>query len=363
MCKHPDRRLLFLMLLLYACGPAALTSPPATNTPPPRPAPTPTILFAVLPPLTADTISLIFDDDGSADGTTALFYLLIHPNIALKAVGISYGEAHPQIYVQHVARTLESFGITDVPLGAGQDQPLAGNNAFPDFLRQSADEFWGLPVPNREKTYPVEEAAQLIVSLVNESPEPISVFLSGPSTNLAQALRIDPGIRDNIAGVYIMGGAIFVPGNIPGLLPQSANVVAEWNIYADPLATKEVLESGLDIYLVPLDATDMVTIGREDTSHWRNGGPIADMVADLYDSLMTSWGVSQIPIWDLMTATIMTDRDYCGFRHLHLDVTTEEGPAMGRTLAAEGQPNAYVCLSPDVSLIKQALRDTFSNSD
>jgi len=124
-----------------------------------------------------------------------------------------------------------------------------------------------------------------------------------------------------------------------------------------------VLGSGLDVFLVPLDATDMVTIGREDTTQWRDGGPMADLVADVYDNMLASWGVPQVPIWDLMTAAIMTNRDLCGFRHLRLVVTAEDGPSMGRTHAAEGEPNVYVCLSPDVNAIKSELRDTFASSD
>jgi inosine-uridine nucleoside N-ribohydrolase len=324
--------------------------------------PSPTVPYAILPTPSTDTISLIFDDDGSLDGTVALFYLLRHPRIDLKSVGISYGEAHPREYIQHVARALEAFGISDVPLGAGQDQPLSGSNAFPEALRQSSGDFWGLPVPNPDKSYPVQDAAVLMVSTINASPDPVTIFVSGPSTNIAEALRLDPEIREKIAGVYVMGGAVFVPGNIFGLIPESTNVAAEWNIYADPLAAKEVFGSGLDIYLVPLDATNAVTISSRDTSAWRGGGPEADMAADLYDMEMTNWGVQTVPIWDLMTAAIMTNPDLCRFRDLHLDVVTEEGRNTGQTIASQGTPNIYVCLLPDVTSIKQTLANVFSEN-
>jgi pyrimidine-specific ribonucleoside hydrolase len=309
------------------------------------------------------TMPVIYDDDGSPDGTAALFYLLGHPNVTVKAIGISYGEAYPSIYVQHIGRKLDQLGIRDIPLGAGQDAPPSGANEFPEALRESSGNFWGLPLPNADRTYPTQDAAQLMVTVIKQSPQPVTVFVSGACTNLAQALRPDAGIRDNIAAVYIMGGAVYVPGNISDLLPNPDNTVSEWNIYADPQAAQEVFESGLKIYVVPLDATNQVMIGREDTRQWRLGGGTADFAADIYDMLLNSWGAENAAIWDLMTAAIMVKPDLCGFQALHLQVLTGQGPTSGQTVVvADEQPNVDVCLQPDVAGIKQTLIEVFSSS-
>ena len=306
-------------------------------------------------------IQVVFDDDGSPDGTTALFYLLSHSQVTVLGVGISYGEAHPEEYIQHIARKLDELGIHGIAFGAGQDSPLAGNNEFPEWMRQAAGEFWGHPIPNAGKTYPAEDAAELIVSIASRSSQPVTLFVSGPSTNLAQALRLDPSIRDKIAAVYVMGGAVHVRGNIDDLLPDTDNNVAEWNIYADPQAAKEVFESGLEIYLVPLDATNQVSVGREDTGVWRQGGASAKFAADIYEALFDAWDAEEAPVWDLMTAAIMVRPDLCAFEPLHLEVTTTEGDSSGQTvLVANEEPNAHVCLEPDVDLIRQSLRDDFS---
>ena len=144
----------------------------------------------------ASEIQVAFDDDGSPDGTTALFYLLGHPLVTVLGVGISYGEAHPEEYIQHIARKLDELGISGIAFGAGQDSPLAGNNEFPEWMRQAAGEFWGHPIPNADKTYPVEDAAELMVTIANQVSQPVTLFVSGPSTNLDQALRLDPSIRE-----------------------------------------------------------------------------------------------------------------------------------------------------------------------
>jgi len=312
----------------------------------------------------ATVLPVIFDDDGSQDGTAALAYLLSHPGVSVRAITISYGEAHPDVFAQHIGRKLDALGIDGIPLGAGQDAPLAGSNAFPDWLRESSNDFGGLPIPNADKMYPVKDAADLIVSVVNASPEPVTIFLSGGQTNLAQALQREPGIAENIAAVYIMGGAVYVPGNITGLVPDSDNEVAEWNIYADPQAASEVFASGLPLYLVPLDATNQVTLDGEDIQPWREGGPTADFAVEIYEMVLQNWGGSEAAIWDLMTAAIMVDPSLCGFASLHLDVITEDGPASGQTAVDDkGAPNVEVCLSPDPGRIKQTLTNVFSASE
>lgn len=309
-------------------------------------------------------LPVIFDDDGSPDGTVALYYLLGHPGVSMQAIGISFGEANPDVYIQHIGRKLESFGISGIPLGAGQGAPLAGTYEFPEGMREAADRFWDFPIPNADKTYPVQDAADLIVEVVKQAAEPVTIFVSGPCTNLAAALRLDSSIRDNIEAVYIMGGAVYAPGNISDLLQNSGNTVAEWNFYADAQAASEVLESGLPVYLVPLDATNQVLVGKQDTAQWRIGGATADSAAEVYDTLLDSWRVPGAAIWDLMTAAMMAEPELCTFVPLHLDVITDTGPTVGQTVVVDGaDPNAHVCLEPDNNLVRETIADRFAQAE
>ncbi len=307
----------------------------------------------------AEKIPVYYDDDGSLDGTTALLFLLSHPQADIRGISVSYGEAYPRPYIQHLGRLLDSFGISNISLGYGQDAPLAGTNEFPEGLRESANNFWGFPIPNGDKTYSVQPAPDLMVSLINQSAEPVTLFISGPCTNLAQALRIDPGIKNNIKAVFIMGGAVKVPGNVTDFYPDNPNKVAEWNIFADPLAASEVFESGLEIYMIPLDATNQVLITDNDTRQWRQGGEIADFAADIYDNLLSSWG-NRAAIWDVMTAVIMLDPELCDFKPLHMQVITAEGDHNGQTATTDGEPNIHACLQPKAEEIRQRLIDVFT---
>ncbi len=343
------------LLVLLACSFLSTPIPTSSNKPPET--------ISQTEPINAESIPVIFDDDGSPDGTTALLYILSHPSGHLKAAGISYGETHPAIYIQHVGRMLDALARADIPLGAGQDSPMAGHNEFPESVRQFGNDFWGLPIPNPEKTYPVQPSPELMVSILNQSASPVTIFISGPATNLAQALQLDPNIKNKIATVVMMGGAVYVPGNIDELQADHPNKVAEWNVFGDPLAASIVLDSGIDFRLVPLDATNQVFISRSEIAQWRNGGPIADFAADIYDQVLNFQGGDQAMIWDLMTAAIMLDPGLCGYQPMHLQVVTDEGNTSGQTVAIPGgEPNAQVCLEPHADSIRQTLTDVFSGT-
>jgi len=160
-----------------------------------------------------------------------------------------------------------------------------------------------------------------------------------------------------------MGGAVFVPGNIDDFYPEDENIYAEWNLYADPQAAKEVFEADLDIYLVPLDATNQVLITKQDTNAWRQGGAIGNFAADFYESIMMSTN-DDAAIWDLMAAVAMLQPELCPFVPLHLEVITEDGATSGQTAVVPGEePNIHVCLEPDAELVRQNIIDIFSASD
>ncbi len=339
---------------------AVSTSVASTTTTTTQP---PTTTATVEPNSPANKTLLIYDDDGNRDGMAALLYLLISPDFSVEAINISYGEAHPEIFIQHVGRVLDDLGFREIPLGAGQDAPLAGGTPFPDWLRQISDRFFDYPLPNADKTYPFQNAPELMVSTINQNSEPVTIFLSGPFTNLAQALRIDPDIRENIAAVYFMGGAVYSPGNITNLILDSSNGVSEWNIIADPQAAKEVFEAGLVMYMIPLDATNQVIHRQEDILPWYEGDEKANFVADLIDIMFNNYGLEEVELFDLIAAVLTVKPELCIFQPLHLDVITENGNSLGQTVVdPNSEPNIQVCLEPNVDLIKRELNDSFSSA-
>ncbi len=297
-------------------------------------------------------IPIIVDDDGSPDGMIALLYFLNNPLFDVRAVTISCGEAHPSVFAAHAQQLLAGLGKRNIPVGAGREIPLDGDNAFPEPWRQASDEFWGITLPNGPVATESIPAAQLIVDTVKNSPQPVMVFVSGTHTNLAEALRLDGSIAGNIREVFIMGGSVYVPGNIHNDWPSLDNTVAEWNIWVDPLAADEVFSSGLLLHVVPLDATRRVVWSSSDLAAWQASPALeSGMASSLLQWMLDSWSPQGVYVWDLVTATLATNPALCKEISMGLDVITAQGPDQGRTVESDSQ-NVSVCLDPDSGQVK-----------
>lgn len=313
-------------------------------------------------PSAATPIPILFDDDGSPDGMIALLYFLRNPLFDVKAVTISSGEAHPDVFVPRLQRLLADLGHADLPVGIGRATPLQGSNAFPEPWRAASDDLWGLDLPPSHSSAAPVSAAELIVETANESRQPLSVFVSGTHTNLAEALRLDPGLAERIGEVYVMGGAVEVPGNIHSDWPEIDNTTAEWNIWVDPVAAAEVFASDLSIHLTPLDATNQIVWTDSDASTWfGSSSPEGAAAGDLLHWMLNSWFPSGVYVWDLVAAIGATDPGLCPEVRLALDIIVDPGPEQGRTAVAEGPPIAAVCLEPDAEGMRALAAAVFGN--
>jgi pyrimidine-specific ribonucleoside hydrolase len=302
---------------------------------------------------TDEPIPIIVDDDGSPDGVLALLYFLAHPRYRVVAATVSVGIARPREFAPNLTRLLTLLDATDVAVAAGRETPLRGSSSFPDPWRSGATQFWGLDLPSAVFLVDGRSAAHVIVDVVNSSPDPVTIFASGSLTNLAEALRIDPDIAGNIAHVSIMGGALYVPGNIHHDWPGYPYEDSEWNIWVDPLAAKEVLQSGLNVRLAPLDATNAVPWVERDLAPLEQAdGALTELALDLLRLMLP---LSYV--WDLVAASALETASCCTVEPQCVDVVTLSNLQQGRTAGCLGPPNVLACLDPDPGCVKQDIVD------
>lgn len=318
-------------------------------------------------------IPIILDDDGTQDGMTAWAYILSNPKFKVKAMTIAEGEAHPQVFGNNVMRMLTRLGITGIPVAVGRDTPISGNNAFPDAFRVDSDKFWApfVTLPDKAlETVDPRSAAQLIVDTINQSPEPVTILATGPLTNIADALALDPSIAKKIARLQIMGGAVFVPGNLredPDPIAQQ-NQVSEFNIWVDPVAAQKVFSAGIPIYQTPLDATNQVGFTRADQAAWKaTGTPESILASELLDYALTNISGNDPkipnPAWDLVAAINLAEPSFCQETPLHIEVNTDGKPEVnqGQTVAIPDLlPNDNVCLNPSLDNLPFKSGELFS---
>ena len=326
---------LFLLSLMAACGGQSeemvvvedkveLTQEPAISAPDEEEA------DQAIPEELEESIPLIYSHDGAPDDVATLVYLAKHPNIELLGVIQSYGEQHPnqsldewQIFLYDV------LDYDQAVIGVGAEESLdPEHNEFPSGWRSGADNFWGVGLPEASQAYQAENGADLIIDLVNNSEEKVTILVTGAQTDMALALRQDPSIAENIIQIVIMGGAFNVEGN----LYDGYNDVAEWNIYVDPLAAKEVFNSGIPLSIVSLDGSDDFVITRKDHGKiYSSKDPALMLLSESWENNFQSWG-GDFKIWDIIAGVALTDPQLFTWTYDGVDVNAEAGPTHGQTI-------------------------------
>ena len=199
----------------------------------------------------SNTARVVVDTDMGTDDVMALLFLLERPDVSVEAVTIAAdGLTHAEAGVRNARALLTLAGAAGVPVASGRTSPLAGENAFPEEWRTYSDDLTAIPnLPEPAG----ERYGGTAVDLLLETLDSDTTLLTlGPMTNVADALRTDPALPDRLGRVVAMAGAIDVPGNAP-------NTVAEFNVWIDALAAKEVADA-VPVEFVPLDASNFVQI-------------------------------------------------------------------------------------------------------
>lgn len=301
-------------------------------------------------------LHLIVDTDFGNDDVLALLYLMQHPGVELKAISVvGTGLIHCQPGIRHVHGLLELTGYGDVPVSCGPEEPLGAEHPFPEDWRQGADRLWGLNLPQSERRASPLDAPSLIIETLSASDQPTTVLALGPLTNLAIAFQAQPQVIDRIERLYIMGGAVEVPGNVYNLDLGLENQTAEWNIYADPVAAQIVFESGVPITMVPLDATNYAPVSmplfqRLQKDHKTRAATFT------YNIFYINQGWIQTGfyyLWDTLTAAILTSEELAGFQDYNLQVVTEKGADFGRTMPSTTGTPVRVATRADAAMFEE----------
>ncbi|PKW13324.1 nucleoside hydrolase [Saccharopolyspora spinosa] len=191
-------------------------------------------------------VRIICDGDYGIDDALATLFLLGRADVELVAVGTVHGNAPSDAAAANALQVLDVAGRRDIPVAVGAQRPLAQPLDI-SALVHGEDGLGGQarPVPGLHPE-PVSAAEQL-VRIAREQPGECTVVATGPLTNLALALLLEPRLPGLVRNVVVMGGTMREPGNF--------SPFAEANIWHDPEAAALVLGAGWPLTLVGLDVT------------------------------------------------------------------------------------------------------------
>jgi len=282
-------------------------------------------------------IPVIFSHDGAPDDIAAMLYISKHPDIEVIGVVNSYGEQDPQASSKAWATFIhEILNLNAIPFAVGAEKPLdPAGYEFPAGWRAGANGFWSLELPVSTPVVDPREGYELIVDLINGSPEKVTLLVTGAQTDMALALEQDPQIKDNIERIVIMGGAFHVKGNLGGNAGAASNDVAEWNIFVDATAADQVFNSSVPLTIMPLDGSENFWITREMCDQLAGSDdPGAQLLAQQWENQFERWG-GDFLLWDILAAVAVTNPEYFTWENGNVDVITEIGSQHGQTIVLD----------------------------
>ncbi len=168
-------------------------------------------------------------------------------------------------------------------------------------------------------------AWEVIVEEAARRGSALTIITLGPLTNLALALRRAPGVFSRVKRIVVMGGAARMPGNV--------TPAAEFNIYCDPLAAKEVFSSGLPVTMVGLDVTRRALMSVDELG---GGGSFRAALRDLIKVYARfsrkRRGADDITLHDPLALAVAMEPDLVETAPCRVDVDASKGIARGMTV-------------------------------
>ena len=312
-----------------------------------------------MPQTSAARPRLILDCDPGVDDAMAI----IAASRWADLVGITTvaGNVALEHTTANACRLRSLLGL-DVEVHAGADGPLFGRQEFARHVHGETG-LGDVVLPEPDRGPDSAHAVEYLVE-ATRSEEGIHLVPIGPLTNVALALRADPGLADRVASITLMGGSALGVGNV--------SAAAEFNVFADPEAADEVFRCGARVTMLGLNLTHQVRMGAPHAAACRTiGTPVADAMAGLLEFYtvfhLAAEEVADGPVHDPCAVLAVTHPELFTFegRPVHVELTgthtrgmtlvDERGP---RTLEAGNCRVAYgVDADKVIALIMQAVRE------
>ena len=178
---------------------------------------------------------MILDLDTGVDDALALALAVCDPRVDLIGVIASYGNTLMKTAAQNTLDLLHLLHADEVPVYLGESQASTVNDfeVMPISKAIHGDNGVGnILLEKSPRSIEKESGIQFLINMAHQYQDELVYVPTGPLTNLAKALQIDPKIAQLIGNTTLMGGALTVPGNVTPF--------TEANINQDPQAADQV---------------------------------------------------------------------------------------------------------------------------
>lgn len=265
---------------------------------------------------------IIIDTDigDDVDDAFALALAVKSPELEILGVTTTFGDTETRAKI--VDRFLGEVAHPEIPVLAGK--PTATKNAMSQ--RRYADGHFTKPSH--------ADAADFILDQIQKHPNEITLIAIGPLMNVGAAIDKDPATFRKLKRVVLMGGSVRRGYSDLGYTPP-VPPMPEWNILNDIPSAQKLFTSGVPLFVMPLDSTQLKMDEVKRAFLFTQGTPVTDQLTVLYHL----WGQETPTLFDPMTIAFALRPNLCPVQPLHIRIDEK-----GFTREEPGTPNAQVCL-------------------
>ena len=279
--------------------------------------------FLILTSLACAQQKVILDTDigDDVDDAFALALAVKSPELQVLGISTAFGETEDRAKI--VDRFLAAVGRSQIPVLVGKAMGKTPMSQRP----------YGLS-GNSTKS-PHADAADFLLAQVRQYPGEITVIAIGPLMNLGEAIDRDAATFRKLKRVVIMGGSIrrgYGDFGYNEHFPPSP----EWNILNDVKSAQKLFASGVPVFVMPLDSTQLKLDEVKRAFLFTRGTALTDQLTILYHL----WAQQTPTLFDPMAVTFVLKPELCPATPLHIRVDEK-----GYTREEPGTPNAQVCLN------------------
>ena len=278
---------------------------------------------------------VIIDVDTGVDDANAIIFALLCGRFAIEAITTVHGNVDVDTATRNALYIVERLGRPDIPVYRGAARALVGPAPRDATILHGQDGLGntGLarPMIQRQSTC----AASALIQHVLAAPGEISILILGPQTNVALAVRAEPGFAEAVKEIIFIGGRVTRRGEV--------NPFVTLNIGEDPEAAHIILQkTEIPVTMLTQEVAFQVMYGLQDLDRIAAfGNGIATFAAEIsryyIEQQMKFLGATAGSVPNLATIAYAVRPELFKVRAMWVDVDTSHGYARGAVIA--GSPS------------------------
>ena len=294
---------------------------------------------------------IIFDCDTGMDDAIAIATICSIRDFEVMGICTVGGNVELHKTTKNTLDVLEFLGRS-IKVYKGEEKPLERPlEVAYDYHGESG--IGDIVLPKSKNKVEEISAIDFMYETIMENKGEIHLISTGPSTNVAKLMLTYPDVKEYIGSITFMGGGI-KKGNV--------TQYAEFNVYCDPEASSIIINSGVKVCMVGLDATMKAKLYRDEMYFLENIKSKEGLLTRLFYNGMLAvrgnLGLDFAVFHDSIAALSLIREDLFEFQYLNLDVDLS-GEKLGRTYIKEDGKLVKVAMNFDKQKFIELMKDIF----